>query len=128
MTCGAGRIRQSICGRPVDEGIFYRPFHCCSIIPERKRRRKKMVSVIVSPSAASLHSVGLYNSRNLYVFSWYQARQGTVIHLHAMSNGRRRNDSNLRMLFLTSTALRMRLQRFLICFLTILSVFHGIQW
>jgi hypothetical protein len=52
-----------------------------------------MVSVIVSPSAASLHNVGLYNSRNLYVFSWYQARQGTVNHLHTMNNGMRRNES-----------------------------------
>jgi len=86
-----------------------------------------MVSVIVSPSAASLHNVGLYNWRNLYVFSWYQARQGTVNHLHTMSNGRRRNDLNLRMLFLTSTSLRMILQRFLICCLTILSVLHGVQ-
>lgn len=127
MAGGAGRIRQSICGRPVDEGIVYRSFHCCGIIPERKGRRKKMVSVIVCPSAASLHNVGLCNSRNLYVFSWYQARQGTVNHLHTMSNGRRRNDLNLRMLFLTSTSLRMRLQRSLICFLTILSVFRGVQ-
>jgi dethiobiotin synthetase len=68
-----------------------------------------MVSVIVCPSAASLHNADLYNSRNLYVFSWYQARQGTVNHLNTMSNGIRRNGLNLRMLFLTSTALRIKL-------------------
>jgi hypothetical protein len=113
MASRAGRVRQSICGRSVDEGIVCRPFHCCSFIPERKGRRKKMVSVIVSSAAASPHNVGLYNSRNLYVVSWYQPRQGTVSHLHTMSNSRRRND--FRMLFFTSTAIRLRPQLFLVC-------------
>jgi hypothetical protein len=41
MACGVGRIRQSICGRPVDEGLSTTRSAVAALSPRGKEEEKK---------------------------------------------------------------------------------------
>jgi hypothetical protein len=62
MTCGAGRTRQSICGRSVDE-VLSAAGSVISVSPGGKGKDGKniRVSVTVSLSAALYYTILLYN-------------------------------------------------------------------